>query len=68
MVGIRVRSGNADLTGSGTPVPRAVPVQCVPGENDSLKEVTDSSAVVSEAGAIPMNGNAGGTVPRSSNR
>ena len=58
MAGIPVLSGNVDLTASETPVRSAVQVQCVLGENDSLKEVTDSSAVVSEPGAIPMSGNA----------
>ena len=57
MARIPVRSGNADLT--ALPERSAEKDQRVPGENDSLKEVIDSSAVVSEPDAIPMNGNAG---------
>ena len=48
MARIPVRSGNADLTASGTPVCSAVQVLCVPGETDFWKEVSDFSAVVSE--------------------
>ena len=54
-----MRSGNADLIASRTPVRSAVQVHCVPGENDFLKEVTDSSAVVSELGALLTRRNAG---------
>ena len=42
----------------------AVQVLCVPEETDFLKEVPDSSAVVSEPGTFPMRGNAGSHVPR----
>ena len=59
VAGVLVRSGNADLIASRTPVRSAVQVHCVPGENDFLKEVTDSSAVVSELGALLTRRNAG---------
>ena len=39
MAGIPVRSGDADLTASGTPVRSAVQVQSSWRENDSVKKV-----------------------------
>ena len=43
MAGIPVRSGDADLTASGTPVRSAVQVQNSLRETDGLEKVTDFS-------------------------
>ena len=56
VAGIPVRSGNADLTASWTQVCSAVEVQCVLGESDFLKEVSDSSDVMPESCAILVQG------------
>ena len=60
VAGIPVHSGDAHLTASGTPARSAVQVEKSLRETGGLERVSDFSAVVSEPGAIPLRGNAGG--------